>query len=111
MELRIFVLNFISLIAGTKAYENIFIKRRWLDNSSNITNTSNSTNTSSHTISQDEGHSFFNIIISISLACILVYIIIYLYKKYLISNTRLDYEVNFIKDKYVHPSQELADFR
>ena len=110
MEITLIVLYSIPFSLGATVYSSKYPKRRFLNDSFNNSNISNYTNTS-HTILQDDGHSFFNIIISIFLACVLVYIIIYLYKKYLVANTRLDYEVNFIKDKYVHPSQELADFR
>ena len=49
-------------------------------------------------LTNDDGQVFFNIIISILLVCVFAYLIIYLYKKYKISKTRLDYELEFLKE-------------
>ena len=62
-----------------------------------LNNTFNNKTTNEKNV--DDGHVFFNIIVGSLLLCILAYIIIFLYKKYRISNTRLDYELKLLREK------------
>ena len=91
----------LSVINQNNVSENIF------NQTNGIANTS-----VDEKLTNDDGQVFFNIIISILLVCVFAYLIIYLYKKYKISKTRLDYELEFLKEKNATIyTQELSNIR